>query len=176
MSRQRREAQIETLYGGPEALVVVTEKGGRKRDTRKILTEKMAKMMGSYQQGSVEPPRDVLSVLGDLPYQLRYGMGAQEKDDTTALGGAPGYEDPQAPGRDWTGARRSMSGFLGGKRFGETVPNLAQDTRNAVKFYKALMFGEQPIGYSEPGGEAPGIDLRLHDVQRKATRIGAQSP
>lgn len=75
MSRSKREAQMEALYGGPEALVLITERGGRKRDKRKMLDEKMSKMMarqpapatnvhqppdapvlGSYQTGTLANP------------------------------------------------------------------------------------------------------------------------
>ena len=46
MSRHDREAKLEALYGGgPDGMVLVTEHGGRKRDARKTLQDRMSKMM-----------------------------------------------------------------------------------------------------------------------------------
>lgn len=76
MSRHDREAKLEALYGGgPDGMVLITEHGGRKRDARKTLQDRMSKvskimatipnpasdvhqpsdapMMGSYQKGTL---------------------------------------------------------------------------------------------------------------------------
>jgi hypothetical protein len=76
MSRHEREAKLEALHGGgPDGMVLITERGGRKRDARKTLQSRMAKvskmmattpnpasdvhqpsdapMMGSYQKGTL---------------------------------------------------------------------------------------------------------------------------
>jgi len=73
MSRHDREAKLEALYGGRDGLTLITERGGRKRDHRKVLTDRLSKMMaeqpqpgtdvhqpssapvmGSYQKGTLE--------------------------------------------------------------------------------------------------------------------------
>ena len=50
MSRYDREAKLEALYGGKDGLVLVTERGGRKRDKRKVLTDRMSKLMAEQPQ------------------------------------------------------------------------------------------------------------------------------
>ena len=50
MSRYDREAKLEALYGGRDGLALVTERGGRKRDHRKVLTDRLSKMMAEQPQ------------------------------------------------------------------------------------------------------------------------------
>lgn len=118
--------------------------------------ERFRKKRG-YQAGSLS--------LADLPYLLRYGMGAEEKDIATAMGKAPGYEAPGEASADWPGARRSMSAFLGAQKWGEDLPQLAQQIRNAIKFW-----GSPGFRYSEKGEEAPGWDVRMDEVVDRAVK------
>lgn len=165
----RRKAQLEAFWG-PFGFDAPFRADDRKKRRAEVEKKMKGMLMGSYQEGTLG---QVAGYLSDAPYKLRYGMGALDKDTATAMGKAPGYEAPQAASQDWTGARRAMSGYLAGDKWGEFLPNRFQDMRDTAKFYSALLTGQQPIGYSEPGEEAPGIDMRLYEIQRRATRRGA---
>jgi len=96
MSRHDREAKLEALYGGsPDGMVLVTERGGRKRDARKTLQTRMAKvskmlatipnpasdihqpsdapMMGSYQKGTLGEVAKRMAAERGLEYAERPG-------------------------------------------------------------------------------------------------------
>ena len=66
MSRYDREAKLEALYGGKDGLVLVTERGGRKRDKRKVLTDRMSKLMAEQPQPGtdVHQPSSAPVVMG----------------------------------------------------------------------------------------------------------------
>ena len=71
MSRHDREAKLEALYGGgPDGMVLVTEHGGRKRDARKTLQDRMSKMMAT-----IPNPASDVHQPSDAPMMGSYQKG-----------------------------------------------------------------------------------------------------
>jgi len=52
MSRSRREAQLEAIYGDRYPAVLVSQMGSRKRDRKKLLGEQLERR--SYEEGTLE--------------------------------------------------------------------------------------------------------------------------
>ena len=101
MSRYDREAKLEALYGGKDGLVLVTERGGRKRDKRKVLTDRMSKLMAEQPQ----PGTDVHQP-SSAPVMGSYQKGTLPR--------APGTE------KDW------LLGLLSGESDPLVLDDLAQ--------------------------------------------------
>lgn len=119
-----------------------------------------------YAEGTLSRITDTLA---DLPYQLRYGVGAEEKDLATALGKAPGYEAPGAASKDWPAARRTMSAYLASQKWGGNTARAAQQIRNALKFW-----ADPGFRYSQPGQEASGWDTRMDEIVARAAEEAAR--
>lgn len=73
MSRHEREAKLEALHGGPDGLVLITERGGRKRDARKALQGRMSKL--SKMMATTPNPASDVHQPSDAPMMGSYQAG-----------------------------------------------------------------------------------------------------
>lgn len=167
--RYDREAKLEALHGGKDGLVLITERGGRKRDKRKVLQDRMSKLMaeqpmpgtsvhqpssapvmGSYQRGTLGT-RGSLTPAGEATPEMLDELSRSLGE----LGGGPEVREPDMSRMAETGKEY--------ERF--TIPKgtLADDVgmwdllRPEIDKIKELLGMEPEIPKGQPGLFSPKV-------------------